>query len=1003
MVSCTGNISGDSVTITGLNQGLSHTVTVWATCEGPPSARLINDTILEANFTTLSGPTLSVDESSNSIHHTYNTKTSTSLTLEMTNHSDAWWYKYTTPSEGNCSSEIPAGTTMAKVTGLTPKTSYTFKAYSDACITPIATAAEASTLRPKVTGLTVSPLNADKLWLGLFVEWTGQNDAEGYEVQWKSDGNGGYNSASRQVRTINTNTYLTIPGAVNDDMVNGTPYTVRVRSTKANVSAGQGEWSDTKSGTPAEETLTASRVSSNGATLTLGNYKGQGNWYYMHTTPPNGSCAHAADGGTSAVVPLTTRVTGLKANTRYVFKAYSNDDCLTLLATAAEFLTPRPATKPNAPFKPEVSAGDRSVTLTWAAGGNGGSAITGWEYIKKVGNDWDSDWTAVPNSGADTTSYTVENLTNGTMYRFRVRAVNAVGIGTESAESDEVTPSTTPAAPSKPAVSAGDRSVTLTWAAGGNGGSAVTGWEYTRHANGSWDSDWTTIQNSNAATTSYTVQNLVNGTTYRFRVRAVNAVGAGAASAASDAVTPLVAAGPAAQRLSALNEALLPEAARAWASGTAAAVSARLGRLSTGSAPSPAAPLASLLARYGQDAEAGEISLREVLGGAEMAGALAQGPAGEGFASAAGTWLSGDHRDLSGGGHALDWDGSASALHLGADAPFGAHRRAGLALSFSEAEFDYTDAGADEAVEGEFKARMTSVHPYVAQSRPDGSGLWALLGYGEGRVEIDDEAAGRQKADSRMKTAAAGVRLRVSPQSAGAPALDLKGEAFSTRLSVDSNDAALQAADADAHRLALALEGSAVLDAGSGSVLAPSAQAGLRWDGGDGETGWGVELGAGVSWTDPVRRLTVAANARTLLAHESELDEWGISGVVQLDPDARGRGLSFSLRPALGAVESGAVRLWQEGVAMREAGDARPARPAARLDAESGYGMAGPGGGLLVPFAGLGLDDAGMRRYRLGLRLRHRTASALDLEGSYRDTGAGHPEHALSLQWQVYW
>ena len=64
---------------------------------------------------------------------------------------------------------------------------------------------------------------------------------------------------------------------------------------------------------------------------------------------------------------------------------------------------------------------------------------------------------------------------------------------------------------------------------------------------------------------------------------------------------------------------------------------------------------------------------------------------------------------------------------------------------------------------------------------------------------------------------------------------------------------------------------------------------GLRHDGGDAETGTGVELGGRVSWEDPDTGLGVEVRVRTLVAHEdSAYREWGASGAVRLSPGRAG-------------------------------------------------------------------------------------------------------------------
>ena len=63
----------------------------------------------------------------------------------------------------------------------------------------------------------------------------------------------------------------------------------------------------------------------------------------------------------------------------------------------------------------------------------------------------------------------------------------------------------------------------------------------------------------------------------------------------------------------------------------------------------------------------------------------------------------------------------------------------------------------------------------------------------------------------------------------------------------------LEAAEADTSRLRLILEGSRAFEVGAGGTLTPSLEVGLRHDGGDAETGTGVELGAGLRYADPAR------------------------------------------------------------------------------------------------------------------------------------------------------
>ena len=204
----------------------------------------------------------------------------------------------------------------------------------------------------------------------------------------------------------------------------------------------------------------------------------------------------------------------------------------------------------------------------------------------------------------------------------------------------------------------------------------------------------------------------------------------------------------------------------------------------------------------------------------------------------------------------------------------------------------------------------------------------------------------------------------------------------------------------------LALEGSRAFDLGGGT-LTPGVELGLRHDGGDAETGTGVELGGRVSYTNPASGLSVEASVRTLIAHEDTgYEEWGASGTIRLDPGIRGQGLSFSLAPAWGAASSGVDRLWS----ARDAGGLAPGAglaPERRLAGELGYGIALPGGFTGTPSVGFGFADTA-RDWRVGWRLAPagaETGISLDLDATRREAAGANapPEHELMLRGAWSW
>jgi hypothetical protein len=189
---------------------------------------------------------------------------------------------------------------------------------------------------------------------------------------------------------------------------------------------------------------------------------------------------------------------------------------------------------PGAPAGVTAVAERGAATVSWTAPAGGG-APTSYEVIPYVGAQAQAPKTVTGTPPATTTRVT--GLTPGTEYTFRVRAANGEGPGPLSAASNAVTPSGTeaPDAPTAVTAIADTRSADVAWSApADDGGSAITGYRITPFV-GATAQTPTTV---GAATTATRVTGLTNGTGYTFRVQAINAVGTGTESTASNAVVP---------------------------------------------------------------------------------------------------------------------------------------------------------------------------------------------------------------------------------------------------------------------------------------------------------------------------------------------------------------------------------------------------------------------------------------------------------------------------------
>ena len=176
---------------------------------------------------------------------------------------------------------------------------------------------------------------------------------------------------------------------------------------------------------------------------------------------------------------------------------------------------------------------------------------------------------------------------------------------------------------------------------------------------------------------------------------------------------------------------------------------------------------------------------------------------------------------------------------------------------------------------------------------------------------------------------------------------------------------------------------------------------GLRYDGGDGDTGSGLEVDGGLDWSDPDRGVSVSGAANLLLFHTGDLKEWGLAGLIRYTPSrAQGRNLTFRAQPSYGPGENGSGQLWDQQVKDL---DEDGGEPEARLVMDAGWGLAALSGrGLVTPYSGLELSEGGSRVYRLGSRVAIDSVFNIDL-AAHRTEDGDSPEHGIGLQLGMRW
>ncbi|GLZ39048.1 galactose oxidase-like domain-containing protein [Actinokineospora sp. NBRC 105648] len=99
-------------------------------------------------------------------------------------------------------------------------------------------------------------------------------------------------------------------------------------------------------------------------------------------------------------------------------------------------------TAPSIPTAVTAQAGNGSATVTWTAPPNGGSGITSYTITPYIGTT--AQTPTIVNGTPPVPAAAVSGLTNGTAYTFTVSAANAIGASLPSAQSNAVTPTSSP-------------------------------------------------------------------------------------------------------------------------------------------------------------------------------------------------------------------------------------------------------------------------------------------------------------------------------------------------------------------------------------------------------------------------------------------------------------------------------------------------------------------------------------------------------------------------------
>ncbi|MYG40879.1 MAG: autotransporter outer membrane beta-barrel domain-containing protein [Nitrospira sp. SB0677_bin_15] len=391
------------------------------------------------------------------------------------------------------------------------------------------------------------------------------------------------------------------------------------------------------------------------------------------------------------------------------------------------------------------------------------------------------------------------------------------------------------------------------------------------------------------------------------------------------------------------------------------------------------------------------IAVREALAGSSFALTGEKAPDGSVWS----VWGRGSWSRFRGRENMLALDGEAWTATVDVDRRRG-RSQMGLALSHSLGEGEYGGGTCSGGIE----SSLTSVVPHAALQVSDRLTLWGALGYGWGAVTFKPDTGFALKADTTFTMAATGMRGGLLAPAENGPALALVSDAMWMRTRSERVPG-LAASDSSVTRLRFGLEGSWRVALEGGGHVIPKLEVGARHDGGDAETGAGVELGGGLAWSDPALNLSLDVKGRTLLAHkDGAFENRGFAAGLVFDPSpATEWGPSLTLRSSWGGRAEGGLDALFAPAPLKDRIDDEAE---ARWTTEAAYGLPAFGGRFTgSPHAGFGFSDSA-HDYTLGWRLApadgvNAPDLSFGLKATRRENDRAATEHTVEFKVRTRW
>jgi len=391
-------------------------------------------------------------------------------------------------------------------------------------------------------------------------------------------------------------------------------------------------------------------------------------------------------------------------------------------------------------------------------------------------------------------------------------------------------------------------------------------------------------------------------------------------------------------------------------------------------------------------------------------------------------WGRAAQSDFDGKEGAFSLDGETTTVMLGMDYMRN-ESLLGFAVMQSDGKGDYSDSGTGSARcaqpldaqtrtvlcsgavregDGKVEASLTAWVPYAAYQASQRVNLWGAAGFGSGQVKLKPSVGAKSyKSDIDWKMFAAGVRgdLLSAPDQGSGAALTLTSDVLSAHTS-SKKTADLAAGESKVNRLRIGLESTWRVVTEDGGSLVSKLTLGARHDGGDAETGSGLELGGGFSWQDPTLGISLDMDGRSLISHSSDdFKDRGYAVSFVFDPDrTTQRGPSFSLRQQWGGQATNGLESLFDAAPLGKRAENSEARSRWTMEMAYGYSVLG-GQFVSAPHVGFGYASD-IRDYSIGWRLTpelHAPNLSLSLKAVRRQSEGNESQDSVRFEISSRW